>query len=236
MQKIALLTGTGKGIGKALAQLLLEKGWLVYGYSRKNSISHSNFCFCKIDLSKFSEIEGLSFPKINSNTKILLVNNAASIGSILPIHKKKEKDIFKEYVLNIIAPTILCKKYIEHYAGNNKTIFNISSGAAINNIASWSVYCASKASLDMLSKVIHEESHLKLKIHSIYPGIVDTNMQAEIRSVKKKDFPLLKKFSDYYSDNELEDPKVIAKKILHILENSKKFQEIILSLRDVDIS
>ena len=167
--------------------------------------------------------------------KVILVNNAAQIGSILPLKKKKIKDMVLEYNLNIVAPTILCKKYIQQYQKSSKAIINIGSGAAINSIPSWSTYCASKAALDMLSRVIHEENYPKFKTHSIYPGIVDTNMQVEIRKAKKKDFSLVEKFTKYHINGELLPAITVAKKLLYILENPDKFNEIVLSIRDVNI-
>ena len=111
MQKVAFITGTGSGIGKAIAKLLLTEDYIVYGYSRSNTIQHINFTFTKIDLSNTELVKQLQFPK-RKLQDVLLINNAATIGSILPLHLKKQDDIISEYNLNIIAPTLLCSKFI----------------------------------------------------------------------------------------------------------------------------
>ena len=65
MHKAAFITGTGDGIGKSLSKLLLEKGFLVFGYSRKNNLKHSNFKFIKVDLTKLIDVQNINFPNIN---------------------------------------------------------------------------------------------------------------------------------------------------------------------------
>lgn len=235
MQKVALITGTGSGIGKAFAELLLSKNYIVYGYSRTNYIQHANFIFTAIDLSNLESVKELQFPKCKSED-ILLVNNAATIGEAMPLHLKKDATIINDYNLNIIAPTLLCSKFMNSYADTQKLIINIGSGAANNAIASWNTYCPTKSALDMLTRVIAAEKHEKLNIYSVHPGVVDTNMQEKIRASDAKLFPLLDKFTAYHNNNELETTTITAQKLLYIIQNFSEFTKNILSIRDVNLN
>ena len=234
VQKIALITGTGGGIGQATAELLLKEGFLVFGYSRTNKITHPNFNFKSIDLSDLTQVNDLTLPIINSDN-VILINNAATIGSIVPFDKKEINDIINEYNLNLVSPTILCRKFITTYTDQEKLLINIGSGAANSPISSWSTYCATKAALDMLTQVIAEENHKNLKVFSVHPGIVDTNMQKTIRGTEEDLFPLLSKFTAYHSKNELETTTIAAQNLYYIIQNSNEFTKNILSIRDVNL-
>lgn len=233
MDKVAFITGASKGIGKAITELLLDHDYLVYGFSRNNTINHSNFTFFKIDLSKLEQVQKLEFPKVKAE-KITLINNAATIGEIIPLHLKEENGIIGEYNLNILAPTLLCKKFLKDFPADNKLILNISSGAAKKAIPCWSTYCASKSALDNLTSVIAKEKYQNLKILSISPGVVDTNMQEEIRNSNPKNFPMHQNFVDYYAKKELFSTQSIALKLFQIIEKKNDFKGIFLNLRDFD--
>ena len=73
--------------------------------------------------------------------------------------------------------------------GSELIIINISSGAALRPIHSWGTYCQSKAGIDMLTNIINEE-HPEIRALSVYPGIVNTDMQLKIRSTNLEEFPL----------------------------------------------
>tara|TARA_B100000073_G_C23632189_1_gene533030 strand:- start:114 stop:818 length:705 start_codon:yes stop_codon:yes gene_type:complete len=219
------ITGTGQGIGRALSELLLSLGFRVTGISRNNSINHKNFCFLKYDLSEISNINKIEFIHTNAK-KVVLINNAATIGTISPFKEMKYSDIIYDYNLNLISPVILTRKFLQTYTDTDKelVVINISSGAASKSIHSWSTYCSSKSALEAFSEVLAVENYKNLKIFSFRPGIVDTKMQEKIRSSDASKFPIVNKFKAYFIENKLLDTNYVAKKILYLIQNSKEFE------------
>jgi len=234
LNKHVIITGSSKGIGRQLTLLLIKNKFKVYGYSRTNTIYNENFIFKKTDLSHPNKLDELDLPEINTNDQVFLINNAGEIGTIDRIGDKNSNDIINEFNINLVSPTILCNKVIKFYKEKTKNIIiiNISSGAALRPIESWGTYCQSKSAIDMLTKMIETENN-NIKTYSIYPGVVDTEMQLKIRGAEINKFPLRDKFIEYYKNNELVNPKTIAEKIVYLMKNLPKFQSNMISLREI---
>jgi len=242
MKQYFFITGVSRGIGKSLATKALENPKnKVYGFSRNNpEIFDNNFEWYHTDLSDTNTLLNFEFPEIsNLNlSKIILINNAAIIGDINFSGKKEPNKIIKTYTTNIIATSILINNFMKKFCHCNcqKLIINISSGAGRHPIASWSDYCATKSAMDMLSETINEElsfgSCSNTKIFSIAPGIVDTDMQKDIRKSNKERFPYYETFVEYKNTGALWSPDFVAEKFFDIIENTEKYTEVILDIRD----
>lgn len=236
--KYIFITGSSKGLGKAIVdELLKDSEVAIFGLSRKNSLSHPNFSFIKMDLSSQKQVTSFRFPNIKDAESIILINNAGIIGDIKPVGKKKSITIIETFQVNTITPSILINQFIQQFQNLKiqKTILNISSGAGRHTISSWAEYCASKAALDMNSMVIHEEQKTEsfpVKIFSAAPGIIDTEMQTKIRSAKKDDFEKLDYFLELKEKNLLSSPSEIALKLLKIINNPSDFKNVLLDVRD----
>ena len=113
-----------------------------------------------------------------------------------------------------------------------RIIVNISSGAGSYPIGSWSTYCAAKAGLSLFTEVMQVD-HPDLHCFAISPGIVDTEMQGEIRRLDQNDFPDKQRFIDYKNKGELSQPAEVAQKILRIVNDVKLAPSTVFSLRDV---
>lgn len=235
---IAYITGTSSGIGKALAQQFLNEGHLVIGISRHCTIDQPNYSHVFLDLSDLNAVSQFNFePHLDQD--VVLVNNAGIIGPIKPIGHQIEVDIINLNNINIIAPQILCNKFIHKFQNldQNYQIINISSGAGKHPIDAWATYCASKSAIDLFSETIAQElkdrNQLNWSVFSIAPGVVDTNMQREIRQSNGDDFLLKSKFVDLKNNNELSTSETIANQLYKIVKNPITHENTIFSLKDL---
>jgi benzil reductase ((S)-benzoin forming) len=222
------ITGTGKGIGKALAMCALQnQANIVYGLSRQNEIDHPSYTFSPIDLANEEEVLAFSFKPITSGNKVVLINNAGILGEIDRVGQTSDSHYQQVYQVNLVAPSILINKFIKQYQNfsGEKIIINISSGASTAPYESWAAYCASKAGLEMFTKVLVKELPNEFKIYSIAPGVVDTNMQTTIRATEKSKFIHLDKFLDLKMNGALYTPQAVADKILEVIEKPHLFPE-----------
>lgn len=236
---IVYITGASSGIGKALAELLLLNKQEVVGMSRRQTIKHPNYSHIKIDLSDVKQVKAFSFPA-NFKDDIILVNNAGTIGPVKPIGQQITEEIVLLNNLNIVAPQVLCNKFIHQYQGNGKPnyqILNISSGAGKQPIDAWATYCASKAAIDLFSETIAEElkarNHNNWKIYSVAPGVVNTEMQTTIRQSNAKDFLRRQDFIDLKVNNELVEASSVAVKLKTVLMQKNMDMPVVFSLRDL---
>lgn len=232
-----IITGTSKGLGKAIAKKLIWDNNYLFCISRtKNEelifMSANSNCkveYIEFDLTCLEEIENLIktiFTKINSEDaeSISLINNAGVLHPIKPIGKALSSDIIDNIGLNAIAPMILTSEFINHTEGLDcqRIIVNISSGAGKNPYFGWGCYCSSKAAIDMFTRCVGIEQRNTsnpVKIISFSPGIIDTDMQSEIRQSKNEDFELVERFIKYKEEGSLRSADFVAQKVLELIDN-----------------
>ena len=242
MKTLFIITGASKGIGKGLAEKALEtEQHEVIGLSRSHSIAHPNYKGIEIDLSNIEEVIKLNKQLISSPDtyeRIVLINNAGTLGEVEHVGKFSDESIVQLMNLNVSAALILMNGFmrqLKDYQGQ-KVIFNISSGAGKRAVDGWSGYCASKAALDMATKVAYEENELDknhFEIRAIAPGVVDTGMQDQIRASEKEAFSGVEKFQQLKANNELSDEQAVAEKYFQILEHLDQYPEAILDVRHI---
>ncbi|MBK8983621.1 MAG: SDR family NAD(P)-dependent oxidoreductase [Ignavibacteria bacterium] len=235
------ITGTSRGIGKALAELLLkDDNNFVYGISRSNSIKTINYEHTELDLSNTDKVKEFEFPDFDDADSITLINNSAASMEVKRMGDLSSVNIVEVYNVNLISPSLLMnnfyKKYQDHIC--KRMILNISSGAAHKAIESWSVYCAAKAGLAMISEVADVEQKLKhpnnpIRIFSVGPGVVNTEMQTKLRNVSPEDFSMVDKFIEFYEKNQLAEPEDIAVKLFQIIQTPEKYEKVAISVKDI---
>lgn len=235
------ITGTGRGIGKSLAMLILQNERnFVFGISRSNEIVNRNFAFLKTDLNETEIIKSFEFPEFKDAESVVLVNNSISRFEFKHLGKRSSENIIENYNVNIVSPSLLINNFLGKYQHSNcrKIILNISSGAAYNPIESWSTYCATKAALAMLSEVINLEQKIKhpdnpVYVFSVSPGVVNTDAQRNIRNVSPEDFSMVGKFIEFYEKNQLAEPEDVAVKLYGIIQNPEKFNKTAIHLNEI---
>ena len=235
MEQILIITGGSKGIGKGVIQAYLSNGARVFSISRtvNTELSKEGVTQIQLNLTQSDKIESelhkifhlLDKEKV---AKITLINNAGSLGKVGPLEKLDIETITQTITLNTTVPFVLSSVFIRYFQGwqAKKSIINITSGAALKPYFGWSIYCSSKAAINMLTQTIAlEQADVEnaVKVLAIAPGVVDTDMQAEIRRSDKSNFKDIERFIALKEEGGLNDALTVGEKIFE-MDNDDSLQ------------
>jgi len=233
--RYAIITGASKGLGESIAKRLLQDQLTVISVSRTENEELQNLAkakgidykhiSCNLSLETeiqevFMEVAHCIFEK--DPTEILLFNNAGMIEPIQKVGNLDQTPIIRNIKVNLIAPILITNLFLSKAQITNTkvTVINVTSGAAVRSIEGWSVYCSSKAGLNMFTQTAAiEQAELQTRntIIGFSPGVMDTSMQETIRSTAKDAFKDLEKFKDYKEKNLLLETDAVANALVDLV-------------------
>jgi benzil reductase ((S)-benzoin forming) len=237
----AIVTGHTKGLGAAIARGLLERGVRVLGLARGQSQELAArfpglLNQVEIDLADNAALAAwLAAPALHDYLDgcgtALLINNAGMVRPVGPLRDQDPAAVVQAVALNVAAPLALAAAVVRVGAGVERRILHMSSGAGRNAYPGWSVYCASKAALDMHAQAVALDGDKDVRICSLAPGVIDTGMQAEIRATPEGRFPMRQRFVQLKAEGALRSPDDAARAIIDYLLAAKFGQKPVDDLR-----
>lgn len=233
----AVVTGHSRGLGAALADELRSRGVEVLGVSRKSlpdaggsttgRDGRAALQEVSLDLADTSRLvawcEGPTLAEFLEGAEmVLLVNNAGVVQPIGPIGSQTPELVMRAVALNVAAPLLISGAVLRAAPlAREHRIVHVSSGAARNPYAGWSVYCATKAALDQHVRAMVLDAVPGLRVCSLAPGVVDTDMQGELRATPEQRFPMRGRFESLKAEGQLSSPVDAARQFVeHLLSDS----------------
>lgn len=205
MEKIVIVTGASRGIGKEISIELAQKGYKVianYNKSEKQAIQlqleYPNIEIFKADVSKRDEVKKMIDYVISKYKRIdVLINNAGITKSKLftEVNDEEWNEIMNTNLYSTFCTTqLVLPNMINRKKG---CIINISSIWGIVGASCETVYSITKAGIDAMTKSLAKElGPSNIRVNSIAPGIIDTDMNSELNPIEleqiKEDIPLQK--------------------------------------------
>lgn len=186
--KVVLVTGASRGIGKAIAQLFTKEGALVAITAKdqkklKEAAEELGAFSVPADIRKESEVQEVVKKTVAKFGRLdILVNNAGIFPKIKPLHEISESEWNEIIDVNLTGSFRFTKAAIPHLQKNGGVIVNIASTAGIKAYQDFNAdaYSASKAGLVLLTKCLAiEYAKSKIRVNCICPGVVETDMTAE---------------------------------------------------------
>ncbi len=248
---VVILTGASRGLGASLARTVLATGVHLVTIARGKDAelpaaviaAGARHTGIVADLSDDAGMalagrEVIQILAASSAARVLLINNA---GSVEPVNManglRDTAAIGRALALNITAVISLTAAVLSALRDTvtDCRVLNISSGAGRNPTPGWTVYCATKAAIDIATRVLNAEQHtdpqrysarpddaptVRVKAVALAPGVIDTDMQHTIRSQAADRFPALDRFQALHADGHLTAPDVVAQRIYAYLNRN----------------
>lgn len=223
--KLAIVTGGSRGLGAALCEEYLSRGWRVVEFSRSAPFAHS----IHIDLASprgAAQVFAASFTRLAADDwrEVIAFGNAGVVEPVGPVERLTVDDILANVHTNVASAILFARAFAAAFGDvdAHKTFVNVSSGAAARGTAGWSLYCAGKAALENFVRAAALEQggrRFPVNFLSVNPGVMDTEMQATVRAARQEDFPARERYARLYAEGRLAEPSLIAARLAAMLQS-----------------
>lgn len=243
---LTILTGASRGLGLALARQVLAAGHRVLALSRRpvelDVPTGAELLHWPVDLADAAPIaarlhDWLIAQSAGDVRSATLINNAGVISPLVPLAKGDAHELARALRVGLEAPMLLTAAFLQatsRWAGPRKVVL-VSSGLGRRAMAGSASYCAAKAGLDHLARALALEEAAKphgARVVSLAPGVIDTDMQVQLRSADPARFADQGRFAALHSQGQLDTPEQAARRLLDFLERGDFGANPVADVRD----
>jgi len=204
--RVALITGGGRGIGRAIALAFAREGARLVLAARSAGQLEDTAAGCResgttaitvaTDVAQWDQVQHLVATALKEYGQIdVLVNSAGVYGPIGPTAQVDLAAWVQGINVNLLGPFFLCRALMPHMQQRRQgKVILLGGGGATTPLPNFSSYAASKAGLARLADTLAEElKEFNVQVNVIAPGLVDTQLQDEVLTAGNRAGPLFEK-------------------------------------------
>jgi NAD(P)-dependent dehydrogenase (short-subunit alcohol dehydrogenase family) len=245
-----IVTGSSRGLGAAIAEQLLQPGHRLLCMARRANDGLAELASRRgasleqwqVDLAAPATVaarldDWLCALDGTSIASAALINNAGVLSRMGPIDATTSDDLANALRVGLEAPMLLTASFLRQTRGwaAPRKVLNISSGLGRRAMAGSASYCAAKAGLDHFSRCTALDEAARpngARIVSLAPGVIDTDMQSELRAGDPADFPDRANFVNLKTAGQLVRPAETAARVLGWLDRANFGETVIGDVRE----
>jgi benzil reductase ((S)-benzoin forming) len=237
-QSLFILTGASRGMGEAIARQLLQPGHTVLGISRSvngalaqqaqslgatfeqwpQDLADTAGAARRLE-SWLAALDGSRFAGAT------LINNAGVVSAPGPLEAASLDELSNALRVGLESCLLLTSVFLRATSAwpSARKVLNISSGLGRRAMAGSASYCAAKAGMDHFSRAVALEEAQRpngARIVSLAPGVIDTDMQVQLRSSDPAKFPEQARFMELKTSGQLSTPDEAAARVLEYLNRA----------------
>jgi benzil reductase ((S)-benzoin forming) len=235
---VAVVTGASRGLGAGLSATLAQHGYRLGLCARTRPIAPpgAQAVTEAVDVTDAEEVDRFESTVVARFGRIdLWVNNA---GVLEPIDFLADADVgaLSHHVdVNVKGALFGSKAFVRHVREREGTgvLVNMTSGAARTVYEGMAVYCATKAAVDMATRVIAgEEAPHGVMAYAVAPGVVDTDMQVLMRETPIDRLPSANRFVALKEAEAFNSPDWVARFLIDLVEGRRRPEDVVVRVPD----
>ena len=237
---LVLITGASRGLGHAMAAQYLAEGAFVLGLSRAlstelHATASGGLEQWPADLADplpiaerlgawLADFEQRAAGRLPA--RVRMIHNAALLSQPGDVAASPPDELARSLRVGLEAPVALTAAFLRataSWTSADRRVLFVSSGLGRHAMAGSAAYCAQKAGLDHFARALALEEGVRphgARVASVAPGIVDTDMQKQLRGADPARFAGQPTFAGFHSSGALDSPATAAAKVIALLERA----------------